>query len=436
MNISDYPLKRHKTIYLPLLAILGWSIISARAAEPAFSAAHMINALGIDLLHQTKPASGNFLLSPYSIQSALAMTYAGADGVTREEMAKALHFPKDEAVLHRAFLALQQRLSAIATNSSNQTAKLKRSGWKVGDPIQFEIANRLFGQKGYAFRAPFLTLVKNNYQAPFEPLDFASTPAAATAATKHINEWVEQETHRRIQGVLPEGALTKYTRLVLVNAIYLKAPWESEFRDSATQPRPFYLSNNVATNVPTMHQLHEFGYAKAVGFSAVSLNYAGAEIGFLILLPDKRDGLAALESQLTPAMLVQCANLPVREVNLFLPKFRLEPPMMPLGNQLKKLGMKSAFDEPPGSAKFDRMAPRTPDDYLYISDVYHKTFLKIDEQGTEAAAATAVGIDESIGLHSPPPKPIEVKVDHPFLFAILHRSTGVCLFLGRVTDPR
>ena len=179
----------------------------------------------------------------------------------------------------------------------------------------------------------------------------------------------------------------------------------------------------------------DFGYARREGFRVVTIPYIGGEVQFLVLLPDDTNGLAALEAKLTPELLASCASPRTADVILHLPKFRLEPPVFRLGKVLQSLGMKSAFDQPRGAANFDRMAPRKPDDYLYLSEVFHKTFLTLDEKGTEAAAATAVVMMYASAIIEKP-KPIEVRVDHPFVFAIQHRPTGACLFLGRIADPR
>ena len=400
------------------------------AAEPTSTAAKAINALGIDLLRKAEPPDANALLSPYSIQSALAMAYAGADGVTREEMRKVLHFPKDDAEVHRSFAALRTALDEIVQGSVTNVARMKQWG-VTNDPIILNVANRLFGQSGYDFRAPFLTLVKDNYAALFEPLDFISNPSGAA---KSINDWVEDQTRQRIRNLIPAGALTKLTRLVLVNAIYLKAPWAEPFQTSATRPGPFHLSGGKRVNVPLMTQTRELPYARGDGFSFLQLPYGDHQIAFLVLLPDKRDGLAALEAKLTSGLLAGRVKWETRDVTLYLPRFKLEPPMLPLGQKLKALGMKSAFDEPLRSANFERIAPRRADDYLYLTEAFHKTFLSLDEGGTEAAAATAIHM-MTMGIHEPV-KPVEVRVDHPFLFAIQHRPSGASLFLGRVTDPR
>jgi serpin B len=167
----------------------------------------------------------------------------------------------------------------------------------------------------------------------------------------------------------------------------------------------------------------------------VNMPYEGGEFSFLILLPDVPDGLSALEKAITPEMLAKEGRSPRQEVTLHLPKFRIEPPTIPLAEHLQELGMKSAFDQPPGSANFDRMAQRKPGDYLRISQVFHKAYLALDEKGTEAAAATAVALAPAAAVGERKVPPV-VRVDHPFLFAIQHVPSGTCLFLGRVTDPR
>jgi serpin B len=184
-----------------------------------------------------------------------------------------------------------------------------------------------------------------------------------------------------------------------------------------------------------MRKTARFGYAKREGFSAIILPYVGDDLQFIVLLPDEINGLRALESKLTADVLAGCTKLEAQDVDLHLPKFKLEPPTIALAEKLQALGMKSAFDIPRGSANFDRMAPRKPNDYLYISNVFHKTFVAVDEKGTEAAAATAVVMMRATAIRGPKPPPIEVKIDRPFVYAIQHVPSDVCLFLGRVTNP-
>src|SRR5206468_1680460 len=384
---------------------------------PSFElAAKATNEVGVDLYRQLATGAENLCISPYSIDSALAMTFAGTDGETRNETARVLHFPNDGG-MPVSFSALQRSLEQM----SAKTAELVKESKKFGgpsEPITLSIANRLFAQKGYHFREAYLSLVKQNFGGAFEPLDFVADPATAT---QRINKWVADQTRDRIRDLIPGGALDKTTRLVLANALYLKAPWANEFSENVTQPEPFHVHGSASVDVPMMRKTDKrFGYAKRDGYTAVSLPYAGDDLQFVVLLPDQVNGLHALESKLSGDTLASCAKLERRDVDLHLPKFKLEPPTITLAEKLEALGMKTAFDKPQGSANFDKMAPRKPDDYLYISQIFHKTFIAVDEKGTEAAAATAVAMMAATALRSPPPPPIEVKIDRAFVYAIQH----------------
>ena len=394
-------------------------------------AAGATNHLGIDLHRQLARGEENLCLSPYSIQSALAMTFAGADGDTRTEMARVLHFPSDGDAIQLSFAALRRSLEEMSKKTATIAEQSKKGGGP-SEPITLAIANRLFAQSGYDFRDPFRELVKKFYGAPFETLEFKKDP---DGSRQHINKWVADQTRDRIRDLIPQGEIKELTRLVLANAIYLKAPWQSEFNDAVTKPKPFHVHGAAPVNVSTMAQRKQFGYAKRDDFVVVALPYSGGELQFVILLPDQANGLAKLESKLSAGLLTQSAKLEPQDVDLELPKFKIEP-TIPLGETLQALGMKTAFDVPQGSANFDKMSPRKPDKYLAISNVFHKTFIAVDEKGTEAAAATAVVMMELSARLEKPKQPIEVKVDRPFLYAIQHVPSGACLFIGRVTDPR
>ena len=395
-------------------------------------AANATNQLGVDLHRELAHGDENLCLSPYSIQSALAMTFAGADGETKTEMARVLHYPNDGDAIHASFAALQGSLDEM-TKKTAQIAEQSKKKSGPSEPITLSIANRLFAQSGYDFRDPFRDLVKKFYGAPFETLDFKKDPEAARA---YINKWVAEQTRDKIRDLIPFGGIRELTRLVLANAIYLKAPWASEFNDAMTKPKQFHVRGGASIDVPMMEQQKTLGYAKREGFTAVSVPYSGSELQFVILLPDEVNGLAKLESKLNADMLAQCAKLQPQDVDLELPKFKFEPPTIPLADNLKALGMKTAFDDPQGSANFDKMSPRRPDNYLAISNVFHKTFIAVDEKGTEAAAATAVVMMELTARREIPKEPIHVKVDRPFVYAIQHVPSGACSFIGRVTDPR
>ena len=415
-----------------ILPVFGALLVTMVHAATNFDlATKATNELGVDLHRQLATREANLCISPYSIDSALAMTFAGADGETRSEMASVLHFPNHGDV-PASFSALRQSLEQMSAKTDELVKESKKFGGP-GEPITLNIANRLFAQKGYDFRETYLSLVKQNFGGAFEPIDFVSDPSAAT---QRINKWVADQTRDKIRDLIPADALNKLTRLVLANALYLNAPWADPFSEKTTQPEPFRVRGGAPVNVPTMRKTARFGYAKREGFTAVSVAYAGEELQFVVLLPDDVNGLPGLESKLTADVLAECAKLEPRDVDLHLPKFKLEPPTIALAENLQALGMKSAFDIPQGSANFDKMAPRKPNDYLYISNVFHKTFLAVDEKGTEAAAATAVVMMRATGIAQPKPPPIEVKVDRPFVYAIQHVPSGVCLFLGRVTDPR
>ena len=418
---------------LLILQVFGVLFASITHAGINFElAAKATNELAVDLHRQLATGDENLCVSPYSIENALAMTFAGADGETRTEMARVLHLTNDTGV-PPSFSTLQHSLEDL----SAKTAELAKQSKKFGgpsEPITLNIANRLFAQKGYPFRETYLSLVKQNFGGAFEPVDFTADPAAVT---QRINKWAADHTHERIRDLIPGGALDKTARLVLANALYLKAPWASEFSENATKPEPFFVHGGGPADVPMMRKTsHDFGYARHEGFTVVSLPYAGNDLQFLVLLPDEINGLPALESKLTGELLAGCAKLERRDVDLHLPKFKLEPPTITLAEKFEALGMRTAFDKPRGSANFDKIAPRKPNDYLYISQIFHKTFIAVDEKGTEAAAATAVAMMTGSALRSPPPPPIEVKVDRPFVYAIQHVPSGVCLFLGRLTDPR
>lgn len=398
----------------PLFSLLSLILL----ISPVFagdSATSIINGGGERIFRVvSEKHTGNICLSPYSIQAALAMTYAGAEGTTKDQMSQALDFPKSPSELAFGFKVLDEAL--------------KNSTKAPGGDMAFNVANRLFGASGFTFRPAFLELLKQEFLAPLEELDFKKDPAFATDA---INKWVEKQTEKRIRDLIPAGALTKATTLVLANALYLKVPWADEFPAGATSDRPFQVDGGKKVPVPTMSRTGSFGCLHTKGFTLVGIPFRGGDFQFLIFLPDRE-----LPSVFPVSALLEAgAKLPEKDVALFLPKFKLEPPTISLSQTLQALGIKAAFDIPQGSANFDSMAPRKPDDYLCVSDVFHKTCFALDEKGIEAAAATAVVMMRDMAVLVKR-DPIEIRVDRPFYFAIQHIPTSACLFLGRITDPR
>lgn len=409
------------------------------AAAPVMLAAENLatatNQLGLELYRTLggKQPNENLVISPYSIESALALVYAGAEGETRAEMARVLGLAADDREVAAAFNAMRASLDQIAAQSRKTAETQGRHGGKL-DVVEWQAANRLFGQRGYAFRDSFLTLMKDDYAAPFEALSFHDDPERSRAT---INSWAEEQTRRKIRDLVPRGALDTDTRLVLVNAVYLKAPWQKPFEKTATQSRIFHPAGGGDRMVPTMQRTAFLGYAQEAGLTVVALDYTGNGLQFVILLPDKGVSPDAVAAKLTPADFTRWAKMGESKrpsIALHLPKFRVEGGTVPLGAALRTLGIRSAFDEPRGSANFERIAPRKSSDYLALSNVFHQTFIAVDEEGTEAAAATAASM-VTLGAMAEPAKPIEVRVDRPFLFAIQHRASGTCLFLGRIASP-
>jgi serpin B len=418
-----------------------------------FDAAAAVNDVGLDLFRQlagARPAT-NLVISPYSIESAMVLAHAGADGITRAEMTHALHLPDDDAGVQRAFASLRTRLAA-ATSHATRTAKNRERGTQVytvqdgkrvelidhttpPSAIEWHVANRLFAQRGYPMREAFLSLMRDGYGAPLQLFDFKSEAESARA---NINQWVSEQTRDRIRELIPLGGVSKATRLVLVNALYLKAPWDTPFPTHLTTPRQFHPSAGGTRKVATMLRGGHLAYAHENGVTVVALDYLGRDLRCIVVLPDETQSVEGVAAKLTAADFTRWAKLgergETRLVTLYLPKFRVEGTTMSLASSLRGIGIKSAFDQPPGSADFGRIATRKRDEYLYLSEVYHQTFIALNEEGTEAAAATAASV--SLGAAMITEKPIEVRVDRPFLFAIQHRATGLCLFLGRITDPR
>ncbi len=372
-----------------------------------------VNDFGLALYRAAAAPRGNFVVSPASVYLALAMTEAGARNETEREMVAAMRLARVGDAPH-ALIGQQQRVWA-----------------EPHEGYTLRVVNRLFGERSFTFEQPYLQLVEGTYAAPLEPTDFRN---AAPAARTRINDYVAEQTEQRIRNLVPEGLLTDDTRLVLVNAVYFLAEWAEKFEHSATFSQPFYVDGAATgAQTPLMHALQQQRYVHQDGVSAIELPYAGGEVSMLVLLPDARDGVAALERDLSVEKLdaIVAAMQPTR-VAIALPKFRLEPgEPLRLRDALVAMGMRSAFDD--GAADFSAIAP-IGDTRLYVSEVLHKAFVRVDEEGTEAAAATAVVMAE--GGAAMMDRPPEMTVDHPFLFAIRDTRSGALLFLGRVTDPR
>jgi serpin B len=373
------------------------------------------NAFAADLWSQIREAKGNLAVSPVSITLALAMTWGGAKGDTATEMKQVLHFEgTQDEVMASAGRLLQ------AWNTSSDVTLLR-------------VANRLFGSRSYTFEKPYLEKTQATFGAPLEPVDFDDN---IEATRESINAWIAQQTEDRIQDLLPERSLKPgLTKLVLVNAIYFKATWAKPFSEDLTAPEPFFVTPTVKKDVPLMRRKGDYRFAERDGVKVLEILYKDGDMAMMFVLPDAVDGLEAVEQKLTSTQLDGWFSALMNEtVNVMLPRFEINPETsLELGEALGAMGMGRAFN--PDEADFTGMAnPPNPNERLHISKVVHKAFVKLDEQGTEAAAATAVVMVARTGL-ARPKVPKEFRADHPFLFFLRENSSGMILFMGRVSEP-
>ncbi len=382
------------------------------------------SAFAFDLYRKLKEEKeGNLFYSPYSISTALAMTYAGARGETAEQMAGALNFELPDERLHSAFNALREELAE--RGKGREMMVVQPEGEPVKENIEgfrLSIVNALWGQEGYDFLSDYLDLVERYYGGGLRTLDFINEPEPSRL---EINNWASEQTEGRIKDLLPPGVINPLTRLILTNAIYFKARWEHEFSEGVTQDDTFYLLDGSEVTVLMMHQQTRFAYAEGDDYQAVRLPYLGGEIAMVVLLPEE-GRFKAFEDSLDLGRLNKIiGNMESREVKLALPKFEFETEYT-LNKTLADLGMTDAFNQ--GAADFSGM---TGNQELFISDAIHKAFVSVDEKGTEAAAVTAIAMVAS----APPSGPVDFTANRPFIFLIQDIKTGAILFVGRVLNP-
>lgn len=372
------------------------------------NAARSSNAVAFDLYGRLKKAEGNLFFSPAGVSTALAMAFAGADGETKAEMATVLHLDGSDDAVHTGFGTLTEVL-----NSGTYGYRMRA-------------ANRLFGAGGDPFRPAFVGLLRRRYRAEPVPLDFA----APGDARDEINDWVSERTNGRIADLIGPRVLTPETRLILANAVHFKGRWADDFHPEQTKDAPFRLRGGGEANVPLMHQTGRFRYAEADGLQIVELPYVDSQISMLVVLPDEV-GLDGLEPLLTAeAVGGWIEKLADREVDLFLPRFATSSSFS-LAETLSAAGMPLAFDRE--RADFSGMTSgREP---LFLSAVVHEAFIMVDEEGTEAAAATAMTEDVASEMAEETPEPVVFRADRPFAYLIRHDETGAILFLGRLTHP-
>jgi len=401
---------------LPLRLIFITLFMSAPIAHPADptapnnieSLAGGNTAFALDLYARLKTVDGNLFLSPYSISTCLAMTFAGARGDTAAQMAQTLHFGTNQNQLAASFNELQEQL--------NQ--EQEKNG------MELDFANGIWAQKDHVFLAAFLDVARQSYGANLRQIDFRTR--SETARTE-INDWVGHETKGKITDLIQPGVVNPATQLVLVNAIYFKGQWAREFDKQNTANAPFSVTSTQKLPVPLMNLTADFKYAEVGGLQLLELPYAGDGFAMVVLLPRDVDGLKNLENLLNKQTLDHWLTQ-ARELNVavLLPKFKLAA-QFSLAKPLGEMGMTDAFS--PG-ADFSGMDGERD---LFISAVVHKAFVDVNEEGTEAAAATGV-VMRMNAVRMPRPTPI-FRADHPFIFLIRDLHSGSILFLGRVVDP-
>ena len=397
-------------LFISLIVIsiipLASSFVFANTNENLKTVVNGNSDFGFDLYQELKNEKGNLFFSPYSISTALAMTYAGARGQTEKEMAKVLHFSLEQEPLHSLFSKLQLHLNTVQNKGH----------------IKLSIANSLWAQEGYHFLNTFLDLNKKNYGAG---LNFVNFETKTEAARKTINIWVEDKTQQKIKELIKPGMIDSLTTLVLCNAIYFKGDWLSQFDKKRTMDADFYVSSDKPIKVPMMSQKSKFRFRDFGDFKAIELPYEGNDLSMIVFLSEEIDGLAELERNLTndnvKNWIGELSRSYESEILVNLPKFKTTCEFE-LADVLAEMGMPHAF----AGADFSGMTGKRD---LFISEVIHKAFVDVNEEGTEAAAATAVVMTKSIS------KALLFRADHPFVFLIRENKTGSILFIGRIIDP-
>lgn len=374
------------------------------------------STFAFDLYRTLAATDGNLFYSPYSISMAIAMTYAGAKGETERQMADTLRFLLPQNSLHSTFYDLDRELASRG----------KSLGLEGGEKaFRLNIANAVWGQEDHGFLEEFLNVLSESYGTGVRPVDFRASPGEARVT---INEWVSESTEGRITDLLPPEIINELSRMVLTNAIYFNARWQHVFGKHRTRPGPFHLLDGSSIDVPMMNTTDGFGYARGDGYQVVDLPYRGGELSMTLMLPAK-GRFKEFEQGLDAALVKRIIEgIKERQVDLTMPRFEFESQFR-LSKTLERMGMVNAFD--PGTADFSGMDGRScPGLCLFIRDVVHKAFVSVDEEGTEAAAATGISVQQQ----SKKPEPIEVTVDRPFIFMIRDRGTDAILFVGRVEE--
>ena len=369
------------------------------------------NQFAFDLYSNLKGIEGNIFFSPYSLSTAMAMTYEGARGQTAEEIRQVFHYPEDIEILRREY--------AETINQINKKDK----------KYELRTANALWAQKSYPFSPEYFKTVEKYYGGKVTNVDFARDTENSRLT---INKWVEDQTNNRIRDLIPQGAINSLTRLVLTNAIYFKGFWQIPFEKRFTREDNFYLTPEQKVKVQMMPLWDvRLNYLEDKNFQMLELFYADGEISIILLLP--RSDLSSVEDLLAANKIDELKTRMFRtKIDVYLPRFKFETKYLMGGEQgiLGGMGMPTAFSE--RLANFSGMTSKP--DFYNITQVVHQAFIEVNEQGTEAAAATGGGILGGVITVEGEPNPV-FRADHPFIFFIQENRTGAILFLGRVMDP-
>jgi len=393
-------MKQFLFLLLPVFLATAWSAIESPIVPG-------LNAFTTAAYQQVRHGDANLILSPFNLATALSMAWSGARGATAAEFAKVLHQQRD-ASYDSALAALVAALSKAGNTGANE----------------LHAANGLWVQNVLSIQPAFEKALAHDYHAPLVPLGFAVN---SESARERINQWTAQHTKDKIQNLFPPGSIHSRTRLVLTSAIYFYGKWQFPFLTTRTEPADFTLISGATTRASFMNQTERFGYADTGSSQILEMPYAGTGMAFYVLLPKTPGGLADLEKSITPDNLTAWfGNLASKKVQVALPKFRVES-QFSLRKELSAMGMPSAFSDHADFSGIDGSGQ------LAISEVMHKAFVDVSEQGTEAAAATGI----TIRPMSMPAReePLIFRADHPFLFLIRDTHSGAILFIGRLTRP-
>jgi serpin B len=392
-----------KSLVILLLSL--FALVSTSNSQTVKDVVKGNNEFTFSLYDQINDKEENVFFSPYSVTSALAMTYNGARGKTMNEMSEVLNFSKDLNALSQNYSKLNNHITGLSSKK-----------------IQLDIANSIWGQQGVGFEKEFLELNKKYYGAGIRQVNFKEN---YKEIRKQINKWVEEKTNEKIKDLIKPNVLDRMTRMVLVNAIYFNGKWENPFKEEDTFKDKFYIYSKCETQTEFMYQELSLKYHEDDIAQVVEIPYSGKSLSMMVILPKERYGMEKLENYLD-AELYENYNksLSKYKVKLTFPKFEIKDEYE-LNDPLKDMGMKSAFGE---GADFSGM---TGSKDLFINNVVHKTYVKVNEEGTEAAAATGVVMRKTSAIMEVK----EFKANHPFIFVIKDNKNDTILFMGRIMNP-